>query len=82
MGNPVVHVELIGPEPEVLREFYRELFGWDAPAGAPVAPAVSEPASYSFIVPPAEAGPAAGGIGGGPGFAAHALFYVGVAAPA
>lgn len=79
MGNPVVHVELIGPDPEALRTFYAALFGWDAPPGAPVAPAISEPSSYAFIDPAAEAGPAAGGIGGGPGFAAHAIFYVGVA---
>jgi predicted enzyme related to lactoylglutathione lyase len=79
MGNPVVHVELIGPDPEALRTFYGALFGWDAPPGAPVAPAVSEGSSYSFIEPADGAGPAAGGIGGGPGFAAHAIFYVGVA---
>jgi predicted enzyme related to lactoylglutathione lyase len=78
MGNPVVHVELIGPDPEALRVFYAALFGWDSQPGAPVAPAVSEEASYSFLTPPEGAGPAAGGIGGGPGFAAHAIFYVGV----
>jgi uncharacterized protein len=79
MGNPVVHVELIGPDPDALRAFYAALFGWDAGAGAPVAPRISEESSYSFITPPEEAGPAAGGIGGGAGFAAHAIFYVGVA---
>ena len=78
MGNPVVHVELIGPDPEALRAFYGVLFGWDAPPGAPVAPRISEESSYSFIDPAAKAGPAAGGIGGGPGFEAHAIFYVGV----
>lgn len=78
MGNPVVHVELIGPDPDALRAFYGALFGWDAPAGAPVAPRISDEASYSFIEPPEGAGPAAGGIGGGAGFAAHAIFYVGV----
>jgi hypothetical protein len=79
MGNPVVHVELIGPDPEALRAFSAALFGWDAPPGAPVAPAISEPASYSFIDPAAGAGPAAGGIGGGVGFEPRATFYVGVA---
>jgi uncharacterized protein len=78
MGNPVVHVELIGPDPEALRAFYSALFGWDAPPGAPVAPAVSEESSYSFIAPAEDTPPAAGGIGGGPGFEAHAIFYVGV----
>jgi predicted enzyme related to lactoylglutathione lyase len=79
MGNPVVHVELIGPDPDALRAFYRDLFGWDAPPGAPVAARVSEEASYSFLPPPDGAGAVAGGIGGGPGFEAHAIFYVGVA---
>lgn len=78
MRNPVVHVELIGPDPEALRAFYAALFGWDAPPGAPVAPRISEESSYSFLTPPDGAGPAAGGIGGGAGFEAHAIFYVGV----
>ena len=34
MGNPVVHVELIGPDPARLRAFYSQLFGWDAPAAS------------------------------------------------
>ena len=78
MGSPVVHVELIGPDPFVLRAFYGALFGWDSPAGAPVAPAISDEAGYSFIEPGEGAGPVPGGIGGGPGFKAHAVFYVGV----
>ncbi|PYY61416.1 glyoxalase [Curtobacterium sp. MCSS17_011] len=78
MTNAVVHVEVIGPDPDRLRAFYAALFGWDSPAGAPVAAAVSEQSSYSFLDPVAGAGPVAGGIGGGPGFAAHAVFYVGV----
>lgn len=78
MGNPVVHFELIGPDPGRLREFYADLFGWDAPAGASVATAISAPAEYSFISPEVSWGAAAGGIGGGEGFSAHALFYVGV----
>ncbi|MDH2416472.1 VOC family protein [Nocardioides sp. CER19] len=78
MGNPVVHVELIGPDPAALRDFYSRLFGWDAPPGSPVAEAVSLPTEYSFIAPAPGAGPAAGGIGGGPGFESHAIFYVGV----
>ena len=78
MGNPVVHFELIGPDPARLREFYSALFGWDAPAGAPVAPAISASADYAFITPEPGWGPAAGGIGGGAGFTPHSIFYVGV----
>lgn len=78
MGNPVVHFELIGPDPARLRQFYSRLFGWDAPAGAPVAEQISQPTEYSFITPGHDAPPAAGGIGGGIGFENHAIFYVGV----
>lgn len=39
---------------------------------------MSDTSSYSFVEPSDGAGPAAGGIGGGPAFGAHAIFYVGV----
>jgi predicted enzyme related to lactoylglutathione lyase len=78
MGNSVVHFELIGPDPPRLRAFYSRMFGWDAPAGAPVAERISGQTEYSFITPSDDAPPAAGGIGGGPGYANHAIFYVGV----
>jgi uncharacterized protein len=78
MGNPIVHVELIGPDPGRLRDFYSRLFGWDAASGSPVAEAISLPTEYSFIAPAPGADPAAGGIGGGPQFESHAIFYVGV----
>lgn len=78
MGNAVVHFELIGPDPVGLRSFYSQMFGWDAPSGAPVAERVSMPTEYSFITPGDDAPPAAGGIGGGPGYGNHAIFYVGV----
>jgi predicted enzyme related to lactoylglutathione lyase len=79
MGNPVVHFELIGPDPAILRDFYSQLFGWDGAADSPVAERISLTTEYSFITPDPEAPPAAGGIGGGPGFENHAIFYVGVA---
>jgi uncharacterized protein len=75
--RPIVHFEIIGRDPTALRSFYRELFGWDA-ADAPVAPEVSELTSYGFIAPLPDGAPAAGGIGGGTGFAPHTIFYVGV----
>src|ERR1700730_13679571 len=28
MGNPVVHFDISGPDPEQLQTFYGELFGW------------------------------------------------------
>jgi uncharacterized protein len=78
MGNPVVHFELIGPDPARLRLFYSQLFGWDGAAGAPVAERISVTTEYSFITPAPDAPPAAGGIGGGSGFESRAIFYVGV----
>jgi predicted enzyme related to lactoylglutathione lyase len=78
MTNQVVHVEIIGPDPAVLRRFYADLFGWATDAGAPVAPAISDSAEYSFLAPEFGSSAPAGGIGGGPDFDAHTVFYVGV----
>jgi hypothetical protein len=78
MRAPVVHVEVIGPDPERLRRFYAELFGWDSPAGAPVAPEVSATTEYAFVPPGDGAASVPVGIGGGAGFPAGAVFYVGV----
>jgi predicted enzyme related to lactoylglutathione lyase len=78
MGSPVVHFELIGPDPARLRDFYSQLFGWHATPGAPVAERISLQTEYSFLTPAPDAPPAAGGIGGGPQFDSHAIFYVGV----
>ena len=33
MAAPVVHVEVRGLEPQVLRTFYQEIFGWDRDDG-------------------------------------------------
>ncbi|MHA7985986.1 VOC family protein [Rathayibacter sp. CAU 1779] len=78
MADTVVHAEIIGEDPDVLRGFYSALFGWDAPAGDPVAPEVSRPESYSFN--PSSGGDGVPvGIGGGSGFAPRVMFYVGVA---
>ncbi len=77
MGDPVVHFEIIGDDPDRLRGYYGELFGWTFALGGPVAPAVSEAGNYGFV----EAGDGAGipgGVGGGAGYESRALFYVGV----
>ncbi|MDX6239864.1 MAG: uncharacterized protein QOG10_4679, partial [Kribbellaceae bacterium] len=29
MGQPVVHFEVIGTDPERLRNYYGDLFGWE-----------------------------------------------------
>ena len=80
MGNPVVHFEITGTDPQLLRNYYSELFGWEFDTSGPVSPAVSEPGNYGFTdgnttstgigIP--------GGIGGGSSYEGHAIFYVGV----
>ncbi len=76
MAQPVVHFEIIGPHPEQLRGYYRELFGWEADTASPVAPEVSDAGAYGFVQ--AEEGGIPGGIGGGASREAHTVFYVGV----
>ena len=80
MGQPVVHFEIIGADPENLRGYYGDLFGWEVDTPSPVAEEVSEPQSYGFLnLLSAEDGTGIrGGIGGGPGYQSHAVFYVGV----
>jgi uncharacterized protein len=80
VGQPVVHFEVIGARPEALRRYYGDLFGWEFETSPPVAEAVSEANNYGFIERDAtEDGVGIpGGIGGGQGYKAHVLFYVGV----
>ena len=80
MGNPVVHFEIIGADPDQLRDFYGQLFGWEFDVGGPVAPSVSAAGRYGFTDTGAGGTGAGipGGIGGGPGYDAHVVFYAGV----
>ena len=77
MANPVVHFEIIGRNPESLRQYFGQLFGWSFDTSTPVAEAVSEPSDYGFVATPDGTG-IPGGVGGGAGYPAHVLFYVGV----
>jgi uncharacterized protein len=80
MADPVVHFEIIGRQPEALRRYYAELFGWHA-IDAPVAPEVSDAGGYGFVekIPVDDRGTGIpGGIGGGPGFSPQVLVYVAV----
>lgn len=81
MAQPVVHFEIIGEDPENLRGYFGELFGWSFDSSSPVAEAVSEPSNYGFVdrVTTADGTGIPGGVGGGAGYRAHAMFYVGVA---
>lgn len=78
MGQPVVHFEIIGTNPERLRGYYADLFGWAFDTSSPVAAAISEPTNYGFVPPDKTGIGIPGGVGGGPGHAAHTIFYVGV----
>jgi predicted enzyme related to lactoylglutathione lyase len=80
MGQPVVHFEIIGQDPAKLRRYYRDLFAWEFDTSGSVAEAVSESGNYGFVDPgTTNDGPGLpGGVGGGAGYDAHAIFYVGV----
>jgi uncharacterized protein len=77
MGQPVVHFEIIGADPERLRNYYGELFGWDFDTSGGVAESISEAGNYGFVQNHDGAG-IPGGVGGGAGDAGRVLFYVGV----
>jgi uncharacterized protein len=78
MGQPVVHFEVVGTDPEKLRGYYDDLFGWKFDTPSPVAQEVSEPKSYGFLnlIKSEDGTGIRGGVGGGPGYASHAVFYV------
>jgi hypothetical protein len=88
MAQPVVHFEIIGTDPQALRGYYGDLFGWEFDTGGEVAKEVSEPTGYGFTDPGRAGGVGGtggvggagipGGVGGGPGYPAKVLFYVGV----
>ena len=80
MGQPVVHFEIIGKDPAKLRSYFGELFGWKFDTSSPVAEAVSEPTNYGFVtrISTSDGTGIPGGVGGGTGYPAHVVFYVGV----
>jgi len=80
MGQPVVHFEIIGKDPEHLRSYYADLFGWEFDTSGSVSEAVSEPANYGFVDSNANSDAAGipGSVGGGAGYDSHVIFYVGV----
>ena len=82
MPRPVVHFEIIGEDPQALRNYYSALFEWDFDVSGTVAPAVSASNEYGFTDPgrSSEGAGIPGGVGGGPTYESRALFYVGVPA--
>jgi uncharacterized protein len=80
VAHPVVHFEIIGRNPDKLRSYFGELFGWQFDTTSPVAEAVSEPTDYGFVdrITTPDGTGIPGGIGGGARYQGHAIFYVGV----
>jgi len=72
--NPVVHFEVLGRDPSVLRKFYADAFGWQ------LGPTGDGPLEYS-MVHQKESGGIDGGIGKAPEGSGHVTFYVGVDDP-
>lgn len=71
MGAPVVHFEIIGKDPERLKSYYSELFGWEIDSDNPM--------NYGIVQPDSTGGGSGigGGIGAGPqGYTGHVTFYV------
>jgi predicted enzyme related to lactoylglutathione lyase len=67
MAQPVVHFEVVGQDPDKLRSYYGELFGWEF--GQPMGPT-----DYTTL---SNANGIGGGIGAGPeGYPGHVTFYV------
>jgi predicted enzyme related to lactoylglutathione lyase len=81
MGQPVVHFEVTGKDPEKLRAYYGDLFGWEYDTSGRVSDQVSEAENYGFIErnTTSDGTGIPGGIGGGPAYDGHVIFYVGVA---
>ena len=75
MAQPVVHFEIIGNDPQKLRDYYAGLFGWEFQTPSPVAHKVSEPGSYGFLdlVTSEDGTGIRGGVGGGPSYRSHAV---------
>ncbi len=73
MGQPVVHFEIIGTDPEKLRGYYSELFGWEFDADNPMNyGAVQRDGNTN-----ADGVGIGGGIGQGPaGYEGHVTFYI------
>lgn len=80
MSQPVVHFEIVGKDPTLLRKYFGELFGWQFDVPSPVAREVSAPDNYGFVdlITSKDGTGIRGGVGGGQDYESHALFYVGV----
>jgi predicted enzyme related to lactoylglutathione lyase len=80
VAQPVVHFDIIGNDPARLREYYASLFGWTFATPSPVSEEVSDQDEYGFLdlISSGDGTGIRGGVGGGPTYESHAIFYVGV----
>jgi uncharacterized protein len=78
MGQPVVHFEVIGNDPAKLRSFYTGLFEWEFAIDDAATETISQPGNYGFVDGSTTGAGINGGVGGGEGYEARVLFYVGV----
>ncbi|MGH3973779.1 MAG: VOC family protein [Pseudonocardiaceae bacterium] len=80
MGQPVVHFEIIGDDPAMLRSYYGDMFGWEFGMGDAVTESVSQLGNYGFVdgSTVGDGSGINGGVGGGDGYERRVLFYVGV----
>ncbi len=74
MGQPVIHFEILGKNPEKLHSYYSDLFGWEISNG-------EGPMNYGLVQRDENVAPdgtgIGGGIGGSPdGYDGHVTFYV------
>lgn len=80
MAQPVVHFEVVGKDSARLRDYFPRIFGWSFAVPSPVVQEVSAPDDYGFLdlITTEDGTDIHGGVGGGPGYKSHAVFYVGV----
>jgi uncharacterized protein len=75
VGQPVTHFEIVGKDPEKLKTYYSELFGWEIDSNNPM--------NYGMVEREGNLSPEGIGIGGGighgpDGYDGHVTFYVAV----
>jgi uncharacterized protein len=73
MGQPVVHFEVIGKDPEALQSFYSDLCGWEIDSDNPM--------NYGVVQRETNVNDdgvgIGGGVGAGPeGYDGHVTFYI------
>ena len=76
MGQPVVHFEIIGADPQQLRGYHADRFGWSFDPSGEVSGVISKSDDYGFTDgnTMSDGTGIPGGVGGGEGYAHRAMF--------